>query len=268
MRRESSTHMRSLRVIDFERRAQVVQIRGAARKGSSPQEIAELTQLPIATVQRVLTVEDHPRVSDPARLLQARRDIPGMAPAHVQLYWLGFLTAAGHIYGQGSSLTLVVTLGEKSRAYIAAFLGDLSTEDMHFEVCRSSIVGKQAYIRDQSLCRALFPWGVPSDLHGQDPSVLDDLPEEFAVPFIRGYAEGDWPARWPRRGRMERPFILHGTPAVLAGINSMVQRFWAMSGGVVTPEAGRTELRFSDPESCRTLHGRLSMFVSGPGAAS
>jgi hypothetical protein len=195
-------------------------------------------------------------------LLRGNHQVPGTAPADVQLYWLGFLMAAGHIWGQGSSLALVVTLGEESREYMATFMADITTDRIYCEFCYSSTVGWQVYLRNQGLCKALFPWGIPSDLHGDDSALLDDLPKEFAVPFIRGYVDGNRPSiRSSDRLRTDR-FTVHGTPAVLARINSMVRRHWGISGGVVTSRKERAELQFSDPEACRTIHRHLNTHTS------
>lgn len=255
-------HLRALRAQDLEWQERTAKIRTAARKGKSPAEIAELHQLPLRAVERVLAPIEHPRISDPVQLLQEHREIPGAAPADVQLYWLGFLMASGHIWGQGRSLTLVVTLGEKSREFIEAFIADISTDHIYCEFCHSSIVGWQVYLRDQSLCKALFPWGVPSDLHGDDSALLDDLPREFAVPFICGYVDGSWPFINSSKGVSGERFIVQGTPAVLARLNSMVQRYWGISGGLVTSRQERAELQFSDAGACREIHSQLNTHVS------
>jgi len=245
----------------LEWRERTARFRSAARKGKSPREIAELHDLPIAAVERVLAPIDHPRISDPVNLLRGRRNVPGTAPADVQLYWLGFLMVAGHIWGQGSSLALVVTLGEESRKYIATFMADITTDRIYCEFCYSSTVGWQVYLRDQGLCKALFPWGVPSDLHGDDSALLDDLPKEFAIPFICGYVDGN--RSFPRssdklpNGR----FTVHGTAAVLARINSMVKRHWGVSGRIVTSRRERSELKFSNPAG-RAIHSQLDTFTS------
>src|SRR5207244_3484479 len=97
----------------------------------------------------------------------------------------------GRIMGHGTSATLVVTIGEEPPDSLAALPADLVAGHMRAEFCRSSIVGWQGYLRDQALCKALVPWGIPSDLYGEDPGVLDDLPREFVPSFLRGYVDGD-----------------------------------------------------------------------------
>ena len=246
--------MRNPGVVDLEWRQRMAQIRTAARKGANPAEIAESCGLPLAAVKRVLDSAHHPRVSDPAQLIQNRKAASGMAPADVQLYWLGFLTAAGHIRGQGASFTLVVTLGRNSRTHVETLMADLATDHVRCEFCHSSIVGWQVYLRDQNLCNALVPWGVPSDLYGDDPELLNDLPKELALPFLRGYADGNWPSA----GSTDTKFTLHGTPSVLAGINSMLKRYCEATGGVVTRKAERAELRFSSARASRSIRTQLN----------
>ncbi len=246
----------------LEWRERTARLRSAARNGKSPEEIAELHELPLAAVERILAPIEHPRISDPVRLLQNHHQVPGTAPVDVQLYWLGFLMAAGYIRGQGRSLTLVVTLGEQSREYIETLMADITTDRIYCEFCHSSIVGWQVYLRDQSLCKALFPWGVPSDLHGDDSALLDDLPSELAIPFIRGYVDGNWPFIHSSGRLRDDRFAVYGTPAVLARLNSMVQRHWGVSGGSVTARQERAELQFSDPEACRAIHSQLKTYVS------
>jgi hypothetical protein len=246
----------------LEWRRRTAKIRTAARNGRTANEIADLHQIDLVAVERTLAPIEHPRISDPVGLLQSHGQIPGTAPADIQLYWLGFLMAAGHICGEGRSLTLVVTLGEESREYIETFIADITTDRIHCEFCHSSVAGWQVYLRDQSLCKALLPWGVPSDLQGDDSALLDDLPSEFAAPFISGYVDGNWPRIESSDTLRDDRFAVQGTPAVLARINSMIQRYWGVSGSLVTSRQERAELRFSNSEACRSIHRQLNTFVS------
>jgi hypothetical protein len=247
---------------DLELRERTAKIRTAARGGKSSLEIAEVQHLPLAAVERILAPIEHSRISDPVCLLQKQRITAGTAPAEIQLYWLGFLMAAGYIWGQGSSLALVVTLGAESRAYIDTFMADLSTDRIYCEFCYSSIVGWQVYLRDQDLCKALFPWGVPSELHGSDSALLDDLPGELAIPFIRGYVDGNWPFIHSTNGPGAGEFAVEGTPALLNKLHAMIKRCWRIRGGAVSSRGGRATLRFTDPGACRVIQTQLSSFVS------
>ena len=247
---------------DHEWQERTHKIRAAARQGRSAAEIAETYQVAAAAVARVLAPADHPRLSDPVDLIRTGQVRAGKAPADVQMYWYGFLTAAGQIMGQGTSLTLVVTLGERSPHSIDALPVDLMGGHMRCEFCRSSIVGWQGYLRDQALCKALVPWGIPSDFYGGDPSILDDLPAEFVAPFLRGYTDGDRVPSKPARSSRDGSFTFHGTPAVLAGINAAIKKCWDVSGGVVTRRSDRAELRFTNPDASRAIHHRLNMVAS------
>jgi hypothetical protein len=246
----------------LEWRERTARLRSAARSGKSPKEIAELHELPLAAVERILAPIEHPRISDPVSLLRNNGQVPGTAPVDVQLYWLGFLMAAGYIRGQGRSLTLVVTLGEKSQDFIETLMADITTDRIYCEFCHSSIVGWQVYLRDQSLCKALFPWGVPSDLHGDDSALLDDLPSKFAIPYLCGYVDGNWPSIHSSGRLRDDRFTVHGSPAVLDRLNLMVQRHWGVSAGSVTARQNRAQLQFSDPKACRAIHSQLRTYVS------
>ena len=255
-------HLRPATEQTLELRERTARFRSAARNGKSPKEIAELHQLPIAAVERILAPIEHPRISDPVRVLRNHGQVPGTAPVDVQLYWLGFLMAAGYIRGQGRSLTLVVTLGEKPRDYIETLMADIATDRIYCEFCHSSIVGWQVYLRDQSLCMALFPWGIPSDLHGEDSALLDDLPSELAIPFTCGYVDGNWPSVHSSDRLRDDRFTVHGSPAILARLNAMVQRIWRVPAGSVTARQNRAQLQFSDPKACRAIYSQLKTYVS------
>jgi len=254
--------VRSPTGLDLKWREQIGKIRAAARQGKQPSEIAALYELAVGTVARVLVQVDHPRLSDPVHLLRTRREPPGMTPADIQVYWLGFLMAAGHIWGQGTSLTLVITLGDRAQPEMETFMDDLATDYMRCEYCRSSVVGWQVYLRDQSLCKALFPWGIPSELHGDDAAILEDLPSEFATPFLRGYADGNWPSPYHSNSQKDVRFTLQGTPAILNGINALVHRHWSAAGGRVTAQGSRAELRFAHPNVCKLIRDHLDVYPS------
>ena len=248
--------VRTPRQIDPEWQARTVRIRGAARKGKRAAEIADLYKLPVAAVERVLAPVEHPRLSDPVQLLHTSRARGGTAPADVQVYWVGFLMAASHIRGHGTSLTLVVTVGAEGRDRIATLLEDLLTDHIRWEFCYSNIVGWQAYLRDQIFCKALIPWGVPSDLCGEDPTVIDDLPKELVAPFFRGFVDGSAIGR-PGLSRRRTVFAIRGTPAMLAGINTLLRRHWGVSNGAVTGSGKEVELRFADAAARRAIQSQL-----------
>lgn len=219
-------------------------IRAAARKGRTAAEIAETYGLPFKMVEQMLVPVTDARLSDPAHLLNHVAVATGLPAADIQVYWVGFLTAAGRICGQGPTSALVVTLGDRSQEYMHTFMADLATPQVRNELCRSSLVGWQLYVRDRNLCEALLRWGIPSDVHGDDPAVLDDLLTEFIAPFLHGYLDGNWSPPGASQSRSNR-LVLYGAEGVLAGINAMIYRGWRIDPGVVTRRSPRAELRFS-----------------------
>lgn len=238
--------------------ASVRNVRAAARHGQRPADIAAAYALSVASVEGILTPADHPRLSDPVDLLRTSQVLAGRVARDVQLYWIGFLTSAGCIRGHGTSLTLVVTLGEDGRGHIAPLMTDLMTGDIRCEFCHSSLVGWQGYFRDPLLCQALIPWGIRSDLYGEDPALLEDVPEKLFATFLRGYVEGSELAQQsPRRARRAE-FALRGTPAILAGLNALIKRHWGISSGEVRQAGNGAELRFADRATRDTIEGRLS----------
>lgn len=230
---------------DPEWQAQVRHIRAAGRRGESPAHIAMVSGFPTASVKKIIAPGAHAQLSDPGDLLRTGQVRAGQTPADVQLYWVGFFTAAGYIRGQGSALTLIVTLGEKGRERIDALEADLTKGRSHCEICHSSLSGWQAYFRDPILCHALIPWGIPSDLYGEDPALLEDLPEGLFLPFIRGYMEGGELARRPPTPRHPPGFTIRGTPAVLGSLNTLIQRYWGIASGLITQVGDDAVLHFS-----------------------
>ena len=244
----------------LEARQRTVQIRSAARKGKTAAEIADTCGAPLKVVEQILAPVADARLSDPAHLLNHVAVAPGLPAADIQLYWVGFLTAAGRICGQGGTSALVVTLGHRSQEYMHIFMADLATPQVRNELCRSSLVGWQLYVRDRNLCEALSRWGIPSDVHGDDPTVLDDLPAECVTPFLRGYLDGNWASAGVPRSRSNH-LILYGAEAVLAGINAMVHRCWRVDSGVVTCRPPRAELRFS-PKDERVVLDHMQTYTT------
>jgi hypothetical protein len=236
----------------LELRERTARIRSAARKGKTSTEIAEVYGFPLKVVDQILGPLADVRLSDPADLLN-HRAVPAELPAaDVQVYWVGFLTATGRICGQGGSSALIVTLGDRSQEHMDTFIADLTTPQGRNEFCRSSLLGWQLYVRDQNVCKALVRWGIRSDLHGEDLTVLDDLLTEFIAPFLRGYQDGS-PALDAARSPAES-LVFYGTEGVLAAINAMIRRGLRIDSGVVTPGSPRAELKFNRRDERAILH--------------
>src|SRR5262249_26311472 len=92
--------------------------------------------------------------------------------------------------------------------------------------------------------------------------VLDDLPAEFVTPFLRGYVDGERISSGSAQRRRDRGFTLRGTPAILAGINAIIQRYWSVSGGMITSGPHGDELRFADPAASRDINHHLDSVAS------
>jgi hypothetical protein len=248
---------------DREWQARVRQVRAAGRRGESPADIAMGSGMPAASVQKLLAPSLHPRLSDPADLLRTGEVRAGQLPIDVQLHWFGFFTAAGYIRGQGSSLTLIVTLGEEGRGHLKNLEADLMMGPMRCEFCHSSLVGWQGYFRDPIFCNALIPWGIPSDLYGEDAALLQDLPEGLFLPFIRGYMEGDELARGTRMRGHTPGVTIRGTPAILDGLNTLIQRYWGIVNGLITQDGVDTVLHFSGHVARDAFESRLGALQEG-----
>ncbi|HKX19706.1 MAG TPA: hypothetical protein VJT33_17025 [bacterium] len=237
----------------LEVRERSARIRAAARKGKTASEIAEACGAPLKVVEQMLAPVADVRLSDPAHLVNHVAIGSGLSPADVQVYWVGFLTAAGRLCGQGGSSALIVTLGHRSHEYMHVLMADLATPQVRHELCRSSLLGWELYVRDRNLCDALLRWGVPSEVHGDDPAVLDDLPTEFIAPFLRGYLDGNWVTPGTARSR-SRSLVFYGTEGVLAAINAMIHRGYRIAPGVVVRRPPRAELKFSQRDEHTLLN--------------
>jgi hypothetical protein len=228
----------------LEARERTRRILAAARRGKTAMQIAEAGDYPLKMVQQIIAPIADTRLADPAGLLNKRPRAPGVPPAEVQMYWMGFLNAAGRICGQGASFALIITLGERSQQHMNTFVEDVATPQVRSEYCSSSLRGWQLYVRDQSLCKALLQWGIPSDLQGDDPTVLDDVPEEFVAPFLHGYLDGNWATPGGPASRANG-LVLYGTEAILDSVNRMVNRAWGVDSGVVKARPPRAALSFN-----------------------
>lgn len=244
----------------LEARDRTWRILAAARKGKTVAQIAGTGDYPLKVVEQILAPITDVRLADPAALLNHRPTAAGLAPPDVQMYWVGFLTAAGRICGQGASFALIITLGTRAQEHMELFVQDVALPQVRNEYCSSSLLGWQLYVRDQSLCKALLRWGIPSDLHGDDLTVLDDIPNEFAAPFLHGYLDGNWAPPGAAARGSNGP-VLHGTEAVLRAVNRMIERAWDIHSGVVTPRAPRWQLKLNRQDG-RTILARSHAYTA------
>jgi len=227
----------------------------------SPNDIATACQVPLPLVEKILSRVDNPRVSDPVHLLTTGHALPGRTPADIQFYWLGFLKAAGHVWGQGPRLALVVTLGDDAKAHMKTLLADLADPVASVEFCRSSLLGWQLYVRDPDLCRALIPWGITSDSYGDDPGLIDDMLEEFAAPFMHGFLDGNWPGR-RIEVRDDAPLTLYGPVMTVGAINKLIQRCWRVAPGIITEVSPRARLYLPNRQAARVIRTNARSYTS------
>ncbi len=244
----------------LEVRERNARIRAEARKGKTATDIAETCGVPLKMVEQMLAPIVDARLSDPAHLLNHNAIGAGCPPADIQVYWVGFLTAAGRICGQGASSALIVTLGHRSQEYMHVLMADLATPQVRHELCRSSLLGWQLYVRDRNLCDALLRWGIPSEVYGDDPAVLADFPRELIAPYLRGYLDGNWTTPGTVRSR-SHGLVFYGTEGVLSAIDAMIHRGWRLAPGVVTPRPPRAELRYS-PRDEREIFDHVHTYTT------
>lgn len=250
------TRSRPITEAALELRERTARIRAAARKGKTSKEIADVFDFPLKMVDQILAPIEGARLSDPVQLLKDRAAAAGLAAADIQLYWVGFLTAAGRISGQGASSVLIVTLGDRAQKHMDALMEDLATPQVRHEFCESNLLGWQLYLRNADLCSALLRWGIPSDRLGDDPTVLNDLPGEWVAAFLRGYLDGSWMAG--TIGTRPKGLVFYGTEAVLTAINAMIHRNWRIGPGMVTSRPPRAELRFTRKDEQAILERTLT----------
>lgn len=141
---------------------------------------------------------------DPSRL--APDDTEQYSAA--QLYWLGYIAAAGRLYSQGPGPTLVLDVDPRDVEHVRQMVEDLGPGRLSCELCRSNQNGLQAYFRDREFGKFLVQWGIPStSADGSVPVAF--IPGSLLPHFVRGYLEG---------GHHTPPFGGRMTPSMLASV--------------------------------------------------
>ncbi|MDR7418880.1 MAG: hypothetical protein QN178_08200 [Armatimonadota bacterium] len=154
--------------------------------GLSVEEIATKHNLSRFAVQTVLRPAAEP--SGMASPFEFRHK--GSPPnAAVQVYWLGYITATGRIFGQSSQGTLVLAIHPLDEPHVQDLVRDLVTGHPRVEFADSNLKGRQAYIRDRQLAEVLLQWGISSTANSSTLS-FEFLPKDLVPDFVRGYLEG------------------------------------------------------------------------------
>jgi hypothetical protein len=181
--------------------------------------------------------------------------------AAVQVYWLGYIAAAGRVFGHGTLWTLVLAIHPDDEPHIKALLDDLVVGHAAVEYADSSLEGRQVYIRDRELVETLLAWGLgaPSE---HDSTPLEFIPHQLVSDFVRGYLEGSRQnppfggprARVPAPGTL-RSLVIAGRPALIAALRRALEAACGVKPDVDdTPDsAGRTRMTFSKQEGLQVL---------------
>jgi hypothetical protein len=191
--------------------------------GLSADEIATKHNLSRFAVQTVLRPAAEP--SGLASPFEFRHR--GAPPnAAVQVYWLGYITATGRIFGQSSQGTVVLAIHPQDESHVQTLVRDLITGHPRVEFADSNLEGRQAYIRDRQLAEVLLQWGI-STTPGSSALSFEFIPQELVPDFVRGYLEGSRsspPFGGPReRGALPTPASLRslsfvGSRALITGL--------------------------------------------------
>lgn len=154
---------------------------------------------------RIIRRRKDERLLNPFHLRQAATRARGAT----QLYWVGYIAAAGRLFLQGSVPTLVLAVDRRDADHVTTLIEDLCSGHPTCEWCESNHDGLQAYIRDRDLAQMLAEWGTPGadPTEGSVPVAL--IPGSLLPHFVRGYLEG---------GRGNPPFGLQRIPSSLAAV--------------------------------------------------
>ncbi|HET8678672.1 MAG TPA: hypothetical protein VFM39_01025 [bacterium] len=226
--------------------------------GLTPLQIAAKHDLPPATVQGFLRARGETcTLASPYGIQRSHSP----TPASVQVYWLGFIAAAGRVSGQSHLTTLVLHIHPGDAPHVQTLIQDLMIGHVTCEFADSSLYGRQAYVRDRQLAEQLLQWGISAT--SEDGSIpIEFIPESLIGDFVRGYLEG---SRYspPFGGlrhqapspRSLRSLVLVGPVPLVEGLNRVLHSVCGARGGVVRPfgTLGLAQVVFSQEDGIRVL---------------
>lgn len=214
---------------------QLFHIQSDFAAGLAPHQIAAKHGLPLPAVLRIIRRRQDERLLNPFHL----RHGAVRARGATQLYWVGYIAAAGHLFLQGSVPTVVLAVDRRDTAHVLTMIEDLCTGHPTCEWCESSRDGLQAYIRDRELAQMLAEWGAPGadPAEGSVPVAL--IPPSLLPHFVRGYLEGG--RGMPPFGRRQVPtshaavrhIALKGPAEFLTGLNAAISKHAGVGAGVI-----------------------------------
>lgn len=173
---------------------------------------------------------------DPFRL----RQDGGRLRTTDQLYWLGYITAAGRLYQRGPAPTLVLDVDPRDVEHVRTLLDDLCEGRPVCEFCQSSRSGLQAYIRDRDLGHLLAQWGVPGANPAEGSVPISLIPPSLLPHFLRGYLEGGrGTSPFGRRSSPASPaavrlITLTGPEEFVVALRAALSRYHGIGGGTIT----------------------------------
>ena len=231
--------------------------------GLTATEIATKHDLPPATVLGFLRARGETCTLVSPYSIQ-RNHSP--TPAPVQVYWLGFIAAAGRVSGQSHLTTLVLHIHPGDAPHIQTLIQDLMIGHVTCEFADSSLYGRQAYVRDRQLAELLLQWGISAT--SEDGSIpVEFIPESLIGDFVRGYLEGSRysPPFGGLRHRAPSPrslrsLALVGPAPLVEGLNRVLHSAWGTRGGVVRPfeRFGLAQVVFPREDGIRVLERAYS----------
>lgn len=189
----------------------------------------------------------------------ARHELPSDAP--VQIYWLGYIAAAGRVLGQHAYSTLILAIHPADEPHIETLLHDLVIGHAAVELADSNLDGRQAYVRDRHLVEVLRQWGIAGTA-AESVVPVEFIPPTCLPDFVRGYLEGSRlrppfggsGARTPSpRGLRSLAFV--GPPVFLEHLDRLLQSACGVGpGSIDTSGPGeRSRLDYPLREGMRIL---------------
>jgi hypothetical protein len=226
--------------------------------GLSADEIATKHNLSRFAVQTVLRPTSSPAgMSSP---YQFRHE--GTPPnAAVQVYWLGYMSATGRIFGQSSQGTIVLAIHPQDEPHVQTLVQDLVTGHPRVEFADSNLEGRQAYVRDRQLAEVLAQWGI-STTPGSSALALEFIPKEIIADFVRGYLEGSRlsPPFGGRRAALPSPasarsLTFVGGPALISALGPALHTLCGVRPGPAKPfgSSGLVKITLTSSESLKVL---------------
>lgn len=220
--------------------------------GLSPLDIATKHGLPLIVVTRAVRRRANTRLPNPFHLRTEASNGTGA----IQLYWLGFIAAAGRLFQQGATPALVLTVDGRDVDHVRVLIEDLCAGHPSCEWCESNLDGLQAYIRDRDLAQMLAEWGAPGATLEDGSIPVELVPRRLLSHFVRGYLEGS---------RGLPPFGGGTSPASVAAVRRV-----RMSGPAPFITTLRTALRRLAGKDAATLvnrrDGRVVLTYNGRAA--